>query len=67
MSPPLSPLSSLPSSPILQEAMHKEQSNQFCYLCHDSRNTIACSNHICPVSSAMLASRFHQKSKVYLG
>ncbi|KIK10684.1 hypothetical protein PISMIDRAFT_20181 [Pisolithus microcarpus 441] len=28
MSPPLSPLSSLPSSPILQEATHKEGSNQ---------------------------------------
>ncbi|KIK24208.1 hypothetical protein PISMIDRAFT_98931, partial [Pisolithus microcarpus 441] len=47
-SPPLSPLSSLPSSPILQEATHKERSNRFCYLCHDGGNTIACSNHICP-------------------
>ncbi|KIK18852.1 hypothetical protein PISMIDRAFT_14045 [Pisolithus microcarpus 441] len=47
-SPPLSPLSSLLSSPILQEATHKERSNRFCYLCHDGGNTIACSNHICP-------------------
>ncbi|KAI5996631.1 hypothetical protein EDC04DRAFT_2909909 [Pisolithus marmoratus] len=44
----LSPLSSCPPSPDLQPTTIPNQSNRFCYLCHDGGRTIACSNSPCP-------------------